>query len=169
MAASFNNGSAGWRRNGIASRFKPMSEINVTPLVDVMLVLLIVFMITAPLLTVGVPVDLPQTQAEAIADPQEPLVITLQKDGKVFIQESEVDLDTMVAKLIAITGANPETTIFVRADKGIAYGQVMELMGLVTVAGFNQVSLIVEMPQGTLAATPADAPAGEAAAESGEN
>jgi biopolymer transport protein TolR len=154
MAAAMGNGGPSWRRHGSASRFRPMSDINVTPLVDVMLVLLIVFMITAPLLTVGVPVELPQTRAEAIADPQEPLVITLQRDGQVFIQETEVQLDTLVDKLIAITGANPETTIFVRADKGIAYGQVMELMGLVTVAGFREVSLIVEMPQEVLATTP---------------
>jgi biopolymer transport protein TolR len=158
VAASFNSGG-GWRRSGAASRFRPMSEINVTPLVDVMLVLLIVFMITAPLLTVGVPVDLPQTDAEAIADPQEPLVITLQKDSRIYIQETEVDFDTLVAKLIAITGAKPDTTIFVKADKGIAYGQVMELMGLVTVAGFRQVSLIVEMPQEARAAATGVAPA----------
>jgi biopolymer transport protein TolR len=156
MAAAMGGGGRSWRRHGTASRFRPMSDINVTPLVDVMLVLLIVFMITAPLLTVGVPVELPQTQAEAIADPQEPLVITLQRDGKVFIQETEVALETIVDKLIAITGANPDTTIFVRADKGIAYGQVMELMGLVTVAGFREVSLIVEMPQDALAASGAE-------------
>jgi biopolymer transport protein TolR len=145
--AAYLSGGRSWRGTGAPSRFKPMSDINVTPLVDVMLVLLIVFMITAPLLTVGVPVDLPETTAEAIIDPQEPLVITLQKDGRLYIQESEVGLDTLVDKLMAITENKPDTKIFVKADKEVAYGQVMELMGRVTTAGFRQVSLIVETPQ----------------------
>jgi biopolymer transport protein TolR len=149
MAAYLGKSGGGGRRYGGASRFRPMSEINVTPLVDVMLVLLIVFMITAPLLTVGIPVDLPQTKAEAISDPQEPLVITLQKEGQIFIQETAVDFTTLVPKLVAITDNKPDTTIFVKADKTIPYGQVMELMGLVTTAGFRQVSLLVEMPRDT--------------------
>ncbi|MBX6322264.1 MAG: protein TolR [Rhodospirillaceae bacterium] len=124
-----------------------MSEINVTPLVDVMLVLLIVFMITAPLLTVGVPVDLPQTKAEAITDPQEPLVITLQKDGQIYLQETPIDLATLVPKLVAITQNKRDTTIFIKGDKTIAYGEVMKLMGEVTSAGFTKVTLLTEIPR----------------------
>jgi biopolymer transport protein TolR len=160
MAGGVMNGSNGRRQYGTASRFRPMSEINVTPLVDVMLVLLIVFMITAPLLTVGVPVDLPQTKAEAIADPQEPIVLTLQKDGHIYLQETPVDFETLVAKLQAITENKPDTTIFVKGDKTVAYGEVMKLMGEVTTAGFSKVSLIVEMPRDS---SPAETTTGSAA------
>src|SRR5437773_9004749 len=112
------------RGNGriAGGRYRPMSEINVTPLVDVMLVLLVVFMITAPLLTVGVPVDLPQTQAPAINEPKEPTIITVNKDGAIFIQETTVPIDTLIAKLQAITGSNPEAVLYVRGDKDINYG-----------------------------------------------
>ena len=124
-----------------------MSEINVTPLVDVMLVLLVVFMVTAPLLTVGVPVDLPQTQAPPINEPKEPTVITVDKDGAIFIQETSVPIDTLVAKLQAITGANPEAVLYVKGDKAINYGRVLEVMSLVTAAGFHKVSLVAETPK----------------------
>ena len=144
MAGGGNNGSGGWRQYGAASRFRPMSEINVTPLVDVMLVLLVIFMVTAPLLTVGIPVNLPQTKADAISDPQEPLVITMDSAGKIFLQETEVDVDTLVAKLQAITQNKTDTRIFVRADRDIAYGKVMAVMGGVTSAGFTQVALITD-------------------------
>src|SRR5271169_4099456 len=106
-------------------RYRPMSEINVTPLVDVMLVLLVVFMVTAPLLTVGVPVDLPQTQAPAINEPKEPTVITVNKEGAIYIQDNEVPTDALVAKLHAITGANPDAVLYVRGDKDINYGKVL--------------------------------------------
>src|SRR5947207_6479928 len=104
MAASVYSGAGRSNGRAGAGRYRPMSEINVTPLVDVMLVLLIVFMITAPLLTVGVPVELPQTQAPPISEPKEPLVITLNREGAVYIQETSVPVDTLVAKLQAITG-----------------------------------------------------------------
>src|SRR5216110_3150888 len=94
-------------------RYRPMSEINVTPLVDVMLVLLVIFMVTAPLLTVGVPVDLPQTQAPAINEPKEPLVITLNREGVIYVQETTIETDALVPKLQAITGANPDAVIYV--------------------------------------------------------
>src|SRR5687768_3130362 len=136
-------GSSG-RRSG----YRPMSEINVTPLVDVMLVLLIVFMVAAPLLTVGVPVDLPQTQAPAINEQKEPLVITLNAAGQLYIQETEVPDDGLVARLKAITNNNPNASIYVRGDKTINYGRVMEVMGMVGSAGFTKVSLIAEMPRG---------------------
>jgi biopolymer transport protein TolR len=128
-------------------RYRPMSEINVTPLVDVMLVLLIVFMITAPLLTVGVPVDLPKTQAQNISQPDEPLVISVDRESRIYLQETEVALEELIPKLVAITGANPEARIFIRADRRIVYGRVMEVMGTVNTAGFTRVALIAELPK----------------------
>src|SRR6266480_2606559 len=123
----------GQRRTG---RYRPMSEINVTPLVDVMLVLLVVFMVTAPLLTVGVPVDLPQTQAPPINEPKEPTVITVNKDGAVFIQETTIPIDSLVSRLQAITGSNPDAVLYVRGDKEVPYGKVLEVMSLISNAGF---------------------------------
>jgi len=140
-----------------AKRYRPLSEINVTPFVDVMLVLLIVFMVTAPLLTVGVPVDLPKTQAQSIADPDEPLVISVNAEGIIFIQDSEVELNQLVPRLRAITESKPDTRIFVRGDKSIDYGRIMQVMGTVTVAGFQRVALITELPKGSEPGAPADA------------
>jgi biopolymer transport protein TolR len=147
MAAGVMSGSAR-RVSGRRSAYRPMSEINVTPLVDVMLVLLIVFMVAAPLLTVGVPVDLPQTQAPAINEQKEPLVITVNSAGKLFISEREIEDDALVPQLKAVTNNNPNASIYVRGDKTINYGRVMEVMGLVGAAGFTKVSLIAEMPGG---------------------
>jgi biopolymer transport protein TolR len=124
-----------------------MSDINVTPLVDVMLVLLVVFMVTAPLLTVGVPVELPQTQAAPINEPKEPLVITVDRNGGIFISETSVPVDSLVPKLQAITGSNPDAVLYVRGDKEINYGRVLEVMSLVTAAGFHKVSLVAETPK----------------------
>jgi biopolymer transport protein TolR len=140
--------AAGRRGGGRRSAYRPMSEINVTPLVDVMLVLLIVFMVAAPLLTVGVPVDLPQTQAPAINEQKEPLVISVNSTGALFIQETEVADEALVPRLKAITNNNPQASIYVRGDKTINYGRVMQVMGLVGSAGFTKVSLIAEMPSG---------------------
>jgi len=123
-----------------------MSEINVTPMVDVMLVLLVIFMVTAPLLTVGVPVDLPKTKAKVLSEADEPLVISLNAEGKIFLQETETDLEGLVPRLQAITENKADTRIFVRGDKAIAYGRVMELMGRVASAGFSRVALIAENP-----------------------
>lgn len=127
-------------------RHRPMAEINVTPFVDVMLVLLVVFMVTAPLLSVGVPVDLPKTEAASINNPDEPVVVSIDSGGKVYIQESEIPLDNLAPRLEAITGANPEARIFVRGDKGIAYGLVMQVMGRISAAGYSKVSLLAELP-----------------------
>ena len=124
-----------------------MSEINVTPFVDVMLVLLIVFMITAPLLTVGVPVDLPETEAATINDSDEPLVISIDKDGVIFLQEIATPLKNLIPRLQAVTGANPNIRIYVRGDKAIQYGQVMKVMGRVSLAGYKKVSLLAELPR----------------------
>ncbi len=134
------------RSAGRASRYRPMAEINVTPFVDVMLVLLIVFMITAPLLTVGVPVDLPKTEAKTISDPEEPLVISVNAAGEIYLQDSQIEIENLVPRLVAITENKPDTRIFVRGDQSISYGQIMEVMGTVNFAGFNRVALIAEMP-----------------------
>ncbi len=133
--------------SGRKRRYQPVHEINVTPFVDVMLVLLIVFMVTAPLLTVGVPVDLPKTAAAQLTDQVEPVVVSVNADGLVFIQETEVPRDGLVARLEAITAANNDTRIFVRGDQAIAYGEVMAVMGLVSAAGFSKVALLAEIPQ----------------------
>ena len=133
----------------LAGRYRPMAEINVTPLVDVMLVLLVVFMVAAPLLTVGVPVDLPQTQASPITEPKEPLVITINGGGSIYIQEAEVQTDALVPRLEAITGSNPDAVIYVKGDKTINYGRVLEVMSLVSTAGFRKVSLIASPPKST--------------------
>ena len=119
-----------------------MSDINVTPLVDVMLVLLVVFMITAPLLTVGVPVDLPKTNASQMVGQDEPLVISVNAKGEVFLQETKITLEQLVPRLEAITQNKKDTRIFVRGDRAIAYGQVMEMMGTVNLAGFTRVALV---------------------------
>src|SRR5438876_2248817 len=148
VAASVYSGTGRGNSRAGAGRYRPMSEINVTPLVDVMLVLLVVFMVTAPLLTVGVPVELPQTQAPPINEPKEPLVITLNREGVVYIQEASVAVDSLVPKLQAITGANPDAVIYVRGDKEINYGRVLEVMSLVSSAGFRKVSLVAEAPKG---------------------
>ena len=147
MAASFSGGRASGR-----SRYRPMAEINVTPLVDVMLVLLIIFMVAAPLMTVGVPVDLPKTTAQPLNQETEPLTITVNPEGKIFLQETEVPLDGLVPRLQAIMreqaqGA-PERRIFVRGDKAISYGRVMEVMGTIAGAGFTRVALLAEQPGG---------------------
>jgi biopolymer transport protein TolR len=134
--------------NRLRGRYRPMAEINVTPLVDVMLVLLVVFMVAAPLLTVGVPVDLPQTQAPPITDPKEPLVISINAEGHIFIQDSDVVTDALVPRLQAITGENPDALVYVRADKSIDYGRVLEVMSLISAAGYRKVSLIAEAPKG---------------------
>jgi len=130
--------------NGKRDNYRPMSEINVTPLVDVMLVLLVVFMVTAPLLTVGVPVDLPQTQAAPINEPKEPLVISINSEGKIYLQETTVEPDQLVPRLQAITNNNPTTSIYVRGDRAVNYGRVLEVMGLVSGAGFTKVALVSE-------------------------
>ncbi|MBH61832.1 MAG: protein TolR [Alphaproteobacteria bacterium] len=122
--------------------FKIMSEINVTPFVDVMLVLLVVFMVTAPLLTVGVQIDLPKTKAGVVQGQDEPLAVSIDGQGRLFLQETEIDLENLVPRLIAISGNKPDIRIFVRGDQSISYGRVMEVMGTINQAGFSRVALI---------------------------
>jgi biopolymer transport protein TolR len=119
-----------------------MSEINVTPLVDVMLVLLIVFMVAAPLMTVGVPVDLPETRAKPLQGDNEPINVSIDKDHKIFLQETEIDPETLIAKLQAIAKNGYEERIFVRADTNVDYGSVMKIMGSLNEAGFKKIGLV---------------------------
>ena len=109
---------------------EPMSEINVTPFVDVMLVLLIVFMVTAPLWTVGIQVDLPESSADSLPEEQEPLTLTINSKGEIFIQEAKVDYDNVIAKILAVSKNRTDTRIYVRGDKTINYGRVLEVMGM---------------------------------------
>ena len=126
---------------------KVMSEINVTPFVDVMLVLLVVFMVTAPLLTVGVQVDLPKTKAGLVQGQDEPLAVTIDDKGRLFLQETAIELENLVPRLIAISDNKPGIRIFVRGDKSINYGRVMEVMGTINQAGFSRVALITARSQ----------------------
>jgi biopolymer transport protein TolR len=128
-----------------------MSEINVTPMVDVMLVLLIIFMVSAPLLTVGVPIDLPQTQAKALDQDHEPLTVSVNNNNQVFLQNAEINVDELVLKLRAITDtrAGAEERIYVRGDQKVNYGAVMRVMGRLSAAGFHRVALVTEVEQGS--------------------
>ncbi len=132
-------------------RHAVMSEINVTPMVDVMLVLLIIFMVSAPLLTVGVPIDLPQTQAKSLSQDQEPLTVSVDTKGQIYLQKTEIPLDELVAKLKAVTAARGglDERIFVRGDRKLDYGTVMRVMGRLSAAGFRRVALVTEVEQGS--------------------
>ncbi|MEM6762006.1 MAG: protein TolR [Pseudomonadota bacterium] len=132
-------GRSGRRRR---ARYQPIAEINVTPFVDVMLVLLIIFMVSAPLLTVGVPIDLPETQAKPLEGDVDPLTISITADGKVFLQESEIDIDQLVARLEAIAAAGYEERILVRGDTTSDYGTIMRVMGRLNRAGFTRIGLV---------------------------
>ena len=123
---------------------EPMSEINVTPFVDVMLVLLIIFMVTAPLLTVGVQVDLPETSADTLPEESEPLTLTINSKGEVFIQETKIEFDNLIKKILAVSKNRTDTRIYVRGDKTINYGRVLEVMGKLSGSGFTKVALISE-------------------------
>ena len=126
------------------SEREPMSEINVTPFVDVMLVLLIIFMVTAPLLTVGVQVDLPETSADTLPEESEPLTLTINSKGEVFIQESKIEFDKLIKKILSVSNNRTDTRIYVRGDKTINYGRVLEVMGKLSGSGFTKVALISE-------------------------
>ena len=123
-----------------------MSEINVTPFVDVMLVLLIVFMVTAPLLTVGIPVDLPKVKADALTDQKDPIEITVKLGGLIYLGESEVEIENLIPRLNAITDQNTEARIYVRGDRVVAYGRVMEIMSIINSAGYIKVALVAQNP-----------------------
>jgi len=124
-----------------------MSEINVTPFVDVMLVLLVIFMIAAPLMTVGVEVDLPEAQTKAISGSQDPLVITVDADGAIFIQETEIEQDALLERINAITKNNTDSRLFLRGDNKLNYGRIMQVMGALNSAGYNKIALIADLPR----------------------
>lgn len=155
MAFSVQGGRGG------RSKYKraPMSEINVTPMVDVMLVLLIVFMVAAPLLTVGVPVDLPKTQAAPLSGDSEPLTITIKGTGQIFLQETPVEADALIPRLQAIAQNGYEQRIFIRADNNIDYGRVMDVMGRISSAGYSKVGLVTDSAPSAPAAPTGKAPA----------
>ena len=148
MATAQFISSVGHEKSARARRRRPpMSEINVTPMVDVMLVLLIIFMIAAPLLTVGVEVDLPRAQVPELRGTDEPLVVTVQADGSLYLQDSAVALEELGPRLVAITENNPEVRIFVSGDRGVPYGDVMTVMGALNQAGFTHIALRAELPE----------------------
>ncbi|HWW35422.1 MAG TPA: protein TolR [Xanthobacteraceae bacterium] len=148
MAANVVSGSSGGR--GRRGRRAVMSEINVTPFVDVMLVLLIVFMVSAPLLTVGVPLDLPQSQAKSLEQDREPLTISVNVRGQIFLQNTEITPEDLVPKLKAITDARGglDERVYVRGDKKVDYGTMMRVMGRLSAAGYHRVALVTEVEQG---------------------
>jgi biopolymer transport protein TolR len=150
MAMNVANSSAAGSRRG-RRRAAVMAEINVTPMVDVMLVLLIIFMVSAPLLTVGVPLDLPQTQAKSLDQDQKPLQLSVDVNGKVFINDTEIPIGDLIAKLKAITDARAglDERIYLRADKKADYGTVAKVMGQLSGAGFKKLALVTEVDQGS--------------------
>jgi len=157
-AGSGGSGSRFRRRQA----FNPIADINVTPLVDVMLVLLIIFMITAPLLQVGVPVDLPKTSAQQVGGKDEPLVVSVNSKGEVFLGETPYEIAALAAKLKAVHEEKPDQRVFMRGDKAVDYGKMMEVMGVVIDSGFRQLGLLGEQAQqlgkGGGTVTPAPAP-----------
>ena len=149
MGAGLMGGGGGGRRRGRGRRGSAvMSEINVTPLVDVMLVLLIIFMVAAPMLTVGVPLDLPESRANPLNEEKEPLTISVNSKGEIFLQNTAVTLDDLVPRLNAITKQGYEERIYVRGDRAVNYGDVMRVMGNISGAGFKRVALVTEIEQG---------------------
>jgi biopolymer transport protein TolR len=147
MASAIGGAKSAGGRGGRRSYRALNSEINVTPFVDVMLVLLIVFMVAAPLLTVGVPVELPETRAKPMQGDTEPITVSVQPDGKIFLQETEIEIDALVPKLEAIAQNGYEERIFVRGDKNVDYGRVMSVMGALNAAGFRKIGLVTGADQ----------------------
>jgi biopolymer transport protein TolR len=146
MAANAGTPVIGRRKH---HRRKVMSEINVTPMVDVMLVLLIIFMVSAPLLTVGVPIDLPQSQAKSLDQDKEPLTLSVNDKGQIFLQNAEIDIDALVPKLQAVAEARGgnDARIYIRGDKKVDYGTMTKVMGRLSASGFHRVALVTEFEQ----------------------
>jgi biopolymer transport protein TolR len=135
-------GPGGFRERRKRRRSRPMSEINVTPFVDVMLVLLIVFMVSAPLLTSGVPVDLPEAQAKPLAIEKEPITITVDPEGRIFLQESEIEIDSLIERLGTVATDGLDERIYVRGDRTASYGTIMRVMGIINGAGYRHIGLV---------------------------
>ena len=145
MGASLQGAATGGRGRRRRPARRPMAEINVTPMVDVMLVLLIIFMVAAPMLTVGVPVELPKTAAAALpAEQEEPLTISLTREGKIVVQSSEVERDALIPLLRSVAAERTNDKVFLRADGGIPYADVMQIMGALNASGFNDIGLVTE-------------------------
>jgi biopolymer transport protein TolR len=155
MAGGIIHSSGGSGGRFRRKRHVPISDINVTPMVDVMLVLLVIFMITAPLLQVGVPVDLPKTSAQQVGGKDEPLVVSLNSKDEVFLGETKYELPELSTKLKAVHDEKPEQRVFIRGDKSIQYGRMMEVMGVVIDSGFRQLGLLGEQSDGKPGAAPA--------------
>ena len=147
MSAGAANGGGGRRGGRRRSSRAPVSEINVTPLVDVMLVLLIIFMVAAPMMTVGVPIDLPETQAKPLNAETQPITVSVNDKGQIYLQETEIPIEEVVPKLEAISKTGYEERIYVRADKASQYGTVMQVMALISAAGFKNLGLITLQEQ----------------------
>ena len=147
MAISAAGGNGGGRRRGRRAARRPMAEINVTPMVDVMLVLLVVFMVAAPLMTVGVPIDLPQTQAKQLNTEQKPVSITVTPEGEIFLQDQKVELDQLVEQIAVVAPNGIEERIFLRGDQSSNYGEVMRVMGVLSAAGYTKIGLITAQDQ----------------------
>jgi biopolymer transport protein TolR len=147
MGGGLQPGGALSSRRARRRSARPMSEINVTPMVDVMLVLLIIFMVTAPLLTVGVPIELPKSEAKQLEGDKEPLTISVDPEGKIFLQDTELQIDEIVPKLTSIAKNGYDERIFVRGDRRVNYGVVMRVMGTISAAGFRRIALISDLEQ----------------------
>ena len=147
MGAALGGGSGAGGKRRRRGRKMPIADINMTPFIDVMLCLLIIFMVAAPLLTAGVPLDLPQSQASALNSDKEPLTVSVDGKGEIYLQETKVALDEVVAKLTSIAQQGHEERVFVRGDKTVNYGQVMQVMGRISGAGFKKVALVTEQEQ----------------------
>ncbi|GLQ33779.1 protein TolR [Amylibacter marinus] len=146
MGASVTpRGGSGSKRRRSHDKRRPMAEINVTPFVDVMLVLLIIFMVAAPLLTVGVPIELPKTAAQPLpTEEEEPLTVVIGSEGQILLQNTEIERDSLVSKLRAVAAERSSSKIFLRADSGVEYGQVMQVMGALNNGGFNNIGLVTD-------------------------
>jgi biopolymer transport protein TolR len=153
MAVKLGHG----RVRGYAGRRKyaPMADINVTPMVDVMLVLLVIYMVTAPLLTVGVPVDLPKTKAAAMNNEDKPLVVSIKKDGGIYLQDTQIDMESLGPRLAAIVANKPDTTVYVRGDKDINYGLFAEVLAELQSNGITKIGLVNDSKDNTAPAAPA--------------
>ena len=149
MSAAGSSGGGRRRGRGGGRRANVMAEINVTPMVDVMLVLLIVFMIAAPLLTVGVEVDLPKADVPELEGQDEPITVSIDASGNLYLQDTDITLQELGPRIVAISQNNPEVRIFVNGDRGVAYGDVMTVMGALNAAGFTHIALRAELPEGT--------------------
>ncbi len=147
MSAGAATGGGGRRRRGRSRRHAPMNEINMTPFIDVMLVLLIIFMVAAPLLAVGVPIDLPQTAAKPINIDQKPLTVAIDDRGRIFVQDQEVPENELVSRLMAAAKTGVDERIYVRGHRQVDYGRVAQIMGAVTAAGFKKIALVTDQEQ----------------------